>query len=179
MIAPAYYASRALILCGLCLSLVACGSDTDDLHAYVAHIDARKPQPIDPMPEIASYQPASYQPAGRRSPFVAPHADQHSRDNGIRPNLNRALDPLEQFPLDALQMVGTISMAGTTYALISAPDQVVHRVAAGMHLGRHYGRIDAIGANGLTLTEIVPDGNGGYVKRGAALAPATRDSESR
>ncbi|HET7312909.1 pilus assembly protein PilP [Salinisphaera sp.] len=166
----------------LCLSWVAmlgaaalvagCGSDTGDLTAFVARTKARPAAPVKPMPKIATYTPYVYRPDGRRSPFVAPDHSTPTSDNGVRPDLNRPLDPLEQYPLDALRMVGNITSDGVTYALIAAPDQVVHRVAPGEHMGRHYGRVDAVSPAGVTLTEIVPDGSGGYVKQGAALAPA-------
>ncbi len=158
-------------LISLCVALAACGSNTDDLASFVARTKARSAPPVDPMPEIATYTPYAYKPDGRRSPFAAPDNHGPANDSGVRPNLDRPLDPLEQYPLDALRMVGTITSDGVTYALIAAPDQVVHRVAPGDHMGRHYGRVDAISPAGVTLTEIVPDGNGGYVKQGAALAP--------
>ncbi|KEZ79259.1 pilus assembly protein PilP [Salinisphaera hydrothermalis] len=163
--------TRWVPLIGLCAVLAACGSNTDDLQAFVARTKARPAPPVEPMPKIATYEPYTYKPDGRRSPFAAPDNSGPAHDNGVRPNLDRPLDPLEQYPLDALRMVGTITSDGVTYALIAAPDQVVHRVAPGDHMGRHYGRVDTISPAGVTLTEIVPDGNGGYVKQGAALAP--------
>ncbi|MGN8158913.1 pilus assembly protein PilP [Salinisphaera sp. RV14] len=164
-------AARWAGVIGLCAVLGACGSNTDDLASFVARIKARPAPPVKPMPKIASYKPYTYKPAGRRSPFAAPNNHAPANNNGVRPNLDRPLDPLEQFPLDALRMVGTITSNGVTYALIAAPDQVVHRVAPGDHMGRHYGRVDTISPAGVTLTEIVPDGNGGYTKQGATLAP--------
>ena len=81
-------------------------------------------------------------------------------------------EALEAFPLDALRLVGTISSAGVTYALIQAPDGVVYRVTHGAHLGQNYGEIDGISENGVLLTEIVPDGLGGYIRRPATIAPS-------
>lgn len=123
------------------------------------------------MPEIAIYKPYVYQPDGRRSPFTASENTAPANGNGVRPDTDRALEPLEQYPLDALQMVGTITSGGVIYALIAAPDRVVHRIAPGDHMGRHYGRVDAISPAGVTLTEIISDSNGGYVEQSAALAP--------
>lgn len=154
-----------------CLVLAGCGSNTSDLADFVARTRAQPAPPVAPMPVIASYQPYVYKPDGRRSPFAAPQDARPANPNGVRPDRNRPLDPLEQYPLDALRMVGTITSDGVTYALIAAPDRIVHRVAPGDHMGRHYGRVDAISPAGVTLTEIVPDGNGGYVRQGAALAP--------
>lgn len=154
----------------VCAFLGACGSNnTGDLHNFVAKIKARKSPPMAPLPKVPKYKPYTYRPNGRRSPFAPPTPSTPSSNNGVHPNLNRPLEPLEHYPLDALQMVGTITTNNTTYAMVKAPDSIVHLVKKGDYMGRHYGRVDAIGRGGLTLTEIVPDGNGGYIKRAAAL----------
>lgn len=162
-----------LLAAVLSLSLAACNSNTSDLQAFVAKVKSRKPPPVKPIPAHRTYTPFVYNPDGRRSPFVLPGNEAKDKDSGggIHPNLNRPLGPLEHFPLDSLQMVGTITAGGVTYGLIQAPDGILYRVSRGDHMGRHYGKIDAISDAGIILTEIVPDGSGGYRKRQAALHP--------
>ena len=88
----------------------------------------------------------------------------------IRPDVNRPNEPLEEFPLDALRMVGTITMQQRAFALIRAPDAVVHRVSVGDHLGQNYGKITGISETEVVLMEIIPDGLGGYIQRPASVA---------
>jgi type IV pilus assembly protein PilP len=66
-------------------------------------------------------------------------------------------------------MVGTIRIAGTMYGLVQTKDGIVHRVTVGNYMGQNDGRITDILPSKLDLTEIVPDGLGGYMKRPAAL----------
>lgn len=158
----------------VCLLLAGCGTNGDDPSAYVAQIKARAPQPIEPMPTIASYQPYIYAPEARRAPFTPTRraAAPERPGNSLRPDPKRKPDPLERFPLDALRMVGTITSSGVTYALIAAPDRIIHRARRGDHLGQNYGEIESVSDKGIAITEIVPDGTDGYSKRGAALAPS-------
>ena len=159
-------------LAGLCLLVAGCGSDNSDLADFVERVKARPAAPIEPIPEIAAYTPYTYRAQDRRSPFTPTTPRREVTSNSdIAPNPNRAREPLEAFPLDALRLVGTISRAGVTYALIQAPDGVIHRLRPGNHIGQNYGEIDAISENGVLLTEIVPDGLGGYIRRPATLAP--------
>jgi type IV pilus assembly protein PilP len=43
-------------------------------------------------------------------------------------------------------------------------------VREGYHLGQNYGRVDQIQDKTILLTEVVPDGLGGWEERGASLA---------
>jgi type IV pilus assembly protein PilP len=56
--------------------------------------------------------------------------------------------------------------------MVKAPDGVVHRVAVGDHLGQNFGTINKIEPSEIDLTEIVPDGFGGWIERPATLALA-------
>jgi type IV pilus assembly protein PilP len=162
-----------LVLVALCLALTACGTrNTDDLKAYVAQVRARVPPPVKPPSEVSGYTPYAYRAHSQRSPFATSEKKKStSRANGIHPDRGRPPDPLEHYPLDALQMVGTLTAGGTIYGLVTASDHVVHRVQSGDHMGHHYGRINNIGRDGILLTEILPNGNGGYKQRSAALRP--------
>lgn len=157
---------------GLCLLAAGCGGDSSDLQDFVARVKARPAAPIEAIPEIASYTPYTYRGDDRRAPFTptTPRREVKSKSD-LAPDANRANEPLEAFPLDSLRMVGTISRAGVTYALLQAPDNVIHRVRPGQHLGQNYGEIDGISDGGVLLTEIVPDGLGGYIRRPATIAP--------
>lgn len=152
------------------LALSAC-SDDDDLRAYVAEVKARKSKDIEPIPQIKPYEPFEYVPADRRDPFVLaePRADQ-ALSGGPRPDLRRNREPLEEYPLDALRMVGTINTRQGSFALIKAPDGVVHRVSLRHHLGQNYGEIIRITESEVSLLEIVPDGFGGWMQRPASVA---------
>jgi type IV pilus assembly protein PilP len=152
------------------LMLSGCADDTDELRQYIDQVKARKSTDIEPIPQIQPYTPFTYIAEGRRDPFAnAPTARASGAGGGIMPDLKRNKEPLEEFPLDALQMVGTLSIKGQQFALIKAPDAVVHRVAVGNYMGQNYGKIMGITDTEISLKEIVPDGFGGYVERPATL----------
>ncbi|MGH8430454.1 MAG: pilus assembly protein PilP [Solimonas sp.] len=158
-----------MLSCALLLS--ACGKGLGDLDAWVKEVKARKPAPIEPIPQMKQYEAFAYVPAARRDPFSSLEP-QKQAGSGPRPDLNRNREPLEEFPLDALRMVGTINAAGKTFALVKAPDGVVHRVSLKNHLGQNYGEITAISEAEVGLLELVPDGFGGWTQRQASLALA-------
>jgi len=89
---------------------------------------------------------------------------------GVRPDVQRPREFLEQFSLDTLRMVGTVKLKGRLYGLVQTRDGLVHRVLPGNHLGQADGRITAIDEGKISLIEIVPDGMGGFIERPAALA---------
>lgn len=161
-----------VVLLGASL-LAACGGSMSDLEEWVAEVKSRKSTAIEPIPQIKQYEAFTFVPADRRDPFkpIEPR-EQQSADSGLRPDINRNKEPLEEFPLDALRMVGTIGALGRTYALIKAPDGVVHRVTIKDHMGLNYGEITQIAETEVTLMELVPDGFGGWVQRPATLALA-------
>lgn len=151
--------------------LSACGGDMSDLRQYVAEVKSRKSRAIEPIPQMQPYIAFSYEAEGKRDPFVKiePEGDD-SPISSIRPDLNRNREPLEEYPLDSLRMVGVIGTAQRTYALIKAPDSVIHRVGVGDHLGQNFGEIKRINETEVTLEEIIPDGFGGWMQRPAVLA---------
>jgi type IV pilus assembly protein PilP len=157
----------ALLL--LAAALGACSSD-DDLQQYIAQVKARKSTKIDPIPQIKQYEAFAYVAGDRREPFTPSVPDNSKNGDGLRPDMNRNREPLEEFPLDALKMVGVIDYNKTLYAMIKAPDGVIHRVTAGNYMGQNFGKITKISESEVSLDEIVPDGFGGFKEQPASLA---------
>jgi type IV pilus assembly protein PilP len=153
----------------LALALVAgCSSKDDNLKEFIAQTKQEQPSGVEPLPEIKPLEPFAYTAQVLRSPFV-PGGSGGAGAAGVRPNSNRNREYLEQFSLDTLAMVGTLSIRGSQYALIKAPDGVVHRVLPGNYMGQSDGRIISIDSSRISLTEIVPDGLGGFMERPATL----------
>ena len=88
----------------------------------------------------------------------------------MRPDVKRAREFLEQFPIDSMRMVGTLQLQGRNYGLVQGKDGLVHRVLPGNYMGQNDGRIVGISSTRISIIEIVPDGVGGYIERAAALA---------
>ena len=166
--------ARTLSLgCVALFALGACSSGMEDLEQKVAEVKSRKSQQIEPVPQIKQFEAFAYVPGDRRDPFQQAQPEQDgSLASGARPDLNRPREPLEEFPLDALRMQGVIETPKAVFALVKAPDGVIHRVAVGNHMGQNYGQIKAIQESEISLAEIVPDGFGGWVSRPATLALA-------
>ncbi len=166
--------SRILTAFGLSLLIAAttgCGRDMDDLESYIADVKARPGGRIEPLPEISPYESFDYSAANLRPPFM-PDAPAAAADTGagVRPNLNRSREFLEQFPLDTLSMVGTLRLGGRQYGLVQTNDGLIHRVVVGNYMGQNDGKVVSIDESEITLVEIIPDGLGGYLERPAAVA---------
>lgn len=165
---------RPALTIGLATALlVGCSTEKQDLEAFVKEVRSRPSPPIEPIPEIQPYIPYTYDAGKRRPPFKPmPEPREQKKptsNNGIHPDPNRPPDPLEAFPLDSLSMVGTMTVDGVHYALIHAPDGVVYRANEGDHAGKHYGKIVAIKDKVVLLSEIVPDGTGGFMRSPASI----------
>ncbi len=168
--------ARALPLLLLGLLLNGCGGDKmADLHAFVAQEKAKQKSSIEPLPAIKPYETFAYDANGLRDPFEPMDFGQSilassGGGGGLAPDLNRPKEALEGYPLDSLRMVGTLQRGGVMEALIKTQDGTVHRVKTGNYLGQNNGKITLVAEDKVELTEIVPDGAGGWLERQASVA---------
>ena len=167
---------RIIGLCVLIATTVltaGCSRDSSDLELYIAEVRSRTSRAVEPIPQIKRYEAFVYREQDRRDPFVKIEPDRSSIQGpggpGVRPDLNRNREPLEEFPLDSLRMLGVIAAGGKTFALIKAPDSVIHRVKPSNHMGQNYGVINSVSESEINLTEIIPDGFGGWMQRPAVV----------
>jgi type IV pilus assembly protein PilP len=152
------------------LWLSGCSSDMDKLQAQVAEIKSRPGERIEPLPQIKAYESFTYNAASMRSPFVPSAPARTDVASAVRPDSKRSREFLEQFPLDTMQMVGTLQLQGSNYGLVQGKDGLDHRVLPGSFMGQNDGRVVSITPTRISIIEIVPDGLGGYIERPAALA---------
>ncbi len=159
------------------ITLTACNnSNVKDLQTYVDEVKSQQQTKIEPLPEFVPYETYLYSANSERDPFTPPVSSQPRNNvtlatsNGISPDFNRAREPLELEPLDSLRMVGTLEKAGSAFALIRMSDSTIHRVKPGNYAGQNYGKIVQISESEIEVTEIIPDGLGGWMERQASLA---------
>ncbi|MBM0104060.1 pilus assembly protein PilP [Steroidobacter sp. S1-65] len=160
------FATGALAL----LWLSGCSTDMDKLQAQVAEIKNSPGERIEPLPEIKAYESFTYNASNLRSPFVPSAPARNDVAASVRPDSKRTREFLEQFPLDTMQMVGTLQLQGRNFGLVQGKDGLVHRVLPGNFMGQNDGRVVSITPTRISIIEIVPDGLGGYIERPAALA---------
>jgi type IV pilus assembly protein PilP len=163
-------AHRIALAAALLAALAGCSNDMDEMRAKIDEMKARPSRGIEPLPEVKPYETFEYGAAAMRSPFEAGMSASANSPNSIRPDSSRPREFLEQFSLDTLRMVGTLNLQGRVFGLVQTKDGLVHRVLPGNHLGQNDGRVTAVAEGKISLTEIVPDGVGGFIERPAALA---------
>jgi type IV pilus assembly protein PilP len=167
---------RAVLCAMLMVVLSACSSDgMDDLREFVATAHAGKKPKIEPLPEIKPQEPFAYAAENLSDPFSGRNLKSQpsqTAGNGPRPDLNRRKEPLEDFPLDALKMVGTLERGKQAWAVIRAPDGTVYRAGVGNHMGQNFGTITRITEDKVDLVELVQGSLGDWVERQASVALA-------
>ena len=159
----------ALIVLSATALTAGCSNDMSDLMTYVDQVKTRPGGRIEPLPQIKPYETHSYAAEELRSPFQPDLPQQRSTGGGPRPDDTRNKEYLEQFPLDSLRMVGTVVQEGRTYGLVRTSDGLVHRVVPGNYVGQNDGQIVTISDSEISVTELVPDGIGGFFQRQGAI----------
>jgi len=151
------------------------GEGNQDLTKYMQDVRQRPAKPIEPIPTFKEYRSFTYSSAGKRSPFDPPAELISSIDNTFEKPTARHPDPtrpkeyLENFSINAISMVGTISKSGGLWALVNDGTGNVHRVTKGNHMGKNYGEIVDVTNQEIKLIELVSDGGNGWVERPKAL----------
>ncbi|MFZ4790887.1 MAG: pilus assembly protein PilP [Candidatus Competibacteraceae bacterium] len=181
----------AALVVVLMAGLAGCAQrDLIDLQQFIEDTKRTTPaKKLDPPPEIKPYTPFAYTAQGVKDPFlVAPFAQEEELEmtqegggarpanaapyTGPKPDPNRVREELEKYSLGSLKMMGTVRMGGASdlWALILAPDNVVHRVQKNNYLGNNHGKIVGMTEQRVDLKELVPDGPGRWQERDAFLS---------
>lgn len=140
-----------------------------NLESWVAEVDKRPPPPLPPLPVMQQFESFEYAAQALRDPFSRAFRDTGG-GSGPRPDANRPKQELEKFPLDSLDMVGTIGSGRGLTALVKAPDKMTYKVRPGTYLGQNDGRVTAVSEDRIDLVELVTDGAGGWLERPASIA---------
>ncbi len=155
---PRHFSIPLVLLLSSCLDT---GADMQDLHDYIDTVKAAAPgKKLAPLPTVEAYRPYRYSAQGLKDPFalalfVQP-VEPEIQETGISPDPERPREELERYTLGSLKMVGTVQRDGL-WALIKAPDGIVHRITTGNYLGNDYGRVTAISERRIDLVEIVSE----------------------
>lgn len=148
------------------LWLAGCAAEQDDLRAWMAGETAKGVRArLDPLPELRHFPAVEYEQGAEVDPFRAARISPETRMRvGGGPDMSRPREPLESFPLESMDMVGTLMQDQRTHALVDVGGRI-HQVAVGNYLGQDHGLIASITESEITLTEIVEDINGDWVER--------------
>ena len=163
-----------LILAGVALLAACGGEEQSELRQELAQLTKDLRGRVDPLPQVKAYEPVPYKGEGMLDPFVPGRivvtqvASGGGGGGGAQPDLNRPKEPLEAFPLEAIQMVGTLSQNQDTFALVRAGANLF-RVKKGNYMGQNFGVITNIDDSQISLKEVVQDSGGDWVERTASL----------
>lgn len=132
------------------LWLTACGtSQDDDLTQFMQDADRTLSAPVEPLPQVQGFSPKQFNADGLlHDPFMPRKA---GVQNTNQPDLKRPKEPLEAYPLESLKFVGVVSKKNIMYATIQTPDNMLHQVKPGSHLGEKFGVITSLNENHQTL----------------------------
>ena len=168
---------QSILAISIAASLSACMDEGDqDLRQWVGEVKSRPATGIEPLPEIRPYEAFIYSAEHLRSPFQSARPEAigelgslESCGSDVRPDPNRVREELEDYALQSLRMVGSMSQDGTSWALIKQDSGSIHRVQIGNHLGLNHGQIVNISEQNLQLMETVPNGQGCWEARPMTL----------
>jgi type IV pilus assembly protein PilP len=168
--------TRAGVALATAVALGGCGADEHgDLKEELNQLTKDLRGRVEPLPQVKPYEPVPYTAEGQTDPFRPERIDvarsQRESSAGIallEEQKKRPPEPLEAFPLESIQMLGTITKDQETFALVKAGPNL-YRVRKGNYMGQNFGVITAIDEAQISLKELVQDSTGDWVERMSSL----------
>ena len=178
MSAYRYLASFSL---GLFLLAGCGGEEHQELRSWMSEQEKGMRGKIDPLPKVRPYEPLTYDVAGALDPFSQQKAKaEGSRKGANLPDMNRPREPLEEFPLETLQLVGILQDKTRLIAQVMANGKS-HQVKVGNYIGQNFGRVVRIvtakNEERIVVKELVKDPDDQWVERESELLLETRGAQ--
>ena len=153
----------------LCWGISGCENTHEDIAHTIADIRQQKVPSITPVPTFAPVPSFQYVATQLRSPFIASSLATELKSRVVKkvqPKINRIMQPLEYYELQALKMKGSFGVENqAVVAFIQTPEGMIHQVKVGDYLGENQGRITKISPTAIELAELISDGKSGYIER--------------
>lgn len=148
----------------------------EDINRWMVEQRGQIRPAIVPIIEPKKFTPQAYTEGNSYEPFniqkltMALKRDTNRAINSalITPELSRRKEPLESFPLDSVNMVGSLNKGLQQVALVQS-EKMLYQVQTGNYLGLNYGRITKVTETEITVREIVQDASGEWIERMAKL----------
>jgi type IV pilus assembly protein PilP len=164
------------VLALVCVAvLAACeGEQHSDLKNELNELTKDLRGRVDPLPQVRPYEPVAYQAEGEVDPFrpdrieVARDSAGQQKVGGVQPDRDRPKEPLEAFPLESIQMVGSLTQGGESFGLVKAGPNL-YRVRKGNYMGQNFGVITGIDEVQISLKELIQEGSGEWIERSSSL----------
>jgi type IV pilus assembly protein PilP len=162
-----------LFLLSVCLIIAGCSGEQSELQAWMDQ-ETRSVQPqVQKVTEPKPFEPYRYENASQVDPFssvkltVALDRLQKSK-GGLKPDMNRRREVLENYPLENIRMVGHLANGKAAFALLQA-ENVVYQAKIGNYLGQNFGVITKMNDGEVKIKELVQDATGEWTERETAL----------
>ena len=171
---------RIALAAGLCAALAACGGESHgDLRAWMAEQGKGVKGKLDPLPQMKPYEPFAYAAFDLPDPFKPRRIEPSKGASKLAPDLVRRKEPLESYPLESLNMVGTMTKNSTVFALVRTPNRDLYQVRTGNYMGQNFGVITGVGESEVRLKELVQDGAGDWTERSSTLQLLQADAKTQ
>ena len=166
--------ARSLAALVAVLALAGCSAEHEELRGWMEQQRREAKPNVTPLQPPKKFDPQPYTAAQAVDPYSSQKLTVALKQEARQPNsllsaeLNRRKEPLESYPLDSMNMAGSVNRQGQAFALLRV-DNLLYQVKVGDYLGQNYGRIMRIGETEISLREIVQDAAGEWTERPAAL----------
>lgn len=174
--------SAALALGVAMIALVGCGGDEhQDIQDWMRQQEQGMRGKIDPLPTVRPYTPTAYDASGLIEPFSPVKAKiEGGARGGAQPDLNRAREPLEDFPLETLKLVGIFQDKKRLIAQVLANGRS-YQVTVGNYIGQDFGRVVRIvtarNEERVVVKELIKDPDDQWVERESELFLDSRGAQ--
>lgn len=172
---------RLVLTMAIPVLLAGCGTNEhEDLQNWMKEATKDLRGNIPPLPKVKPYEPVAYEAGSLLDPFN-PGRAKGERDlkagGGTMPDFSRVREPLEEFPLETMKLVGVMRDKSRVIAQVLVNGKS-HEVRVGNHIGQSFGKVVQIDTTRdeekLVLKELIQEADGGWVERESALYLAGR-----
>jgi type IV pilus assembly protein PilP len=167
---------RLVVYGGIGLLVAGCGGEShQDLRAWMQEQGKGVKGKLDPLPQVKPYEPFAYNAFDLPDPFKPRKIEPVKGGSKMAPDLSRRKEPLEAFPLESLQMVGTLQRGKNTFALVRTTEKDIYQIKIGNYMGQNFGVVVEITDGEIRLKELVQDGAGDWTERSSTIQLAEAD----